>query len=156
MVPDELYYQFLALMPLCCVDVAIVQGGAVLLVKRACAPAKGQWWLPGGRVLKGETLRQAAHRKAVGETGLDCHVGPLIHSAETLFDDGPGDISVHSVNSCFLLWPKEGGQKVQLDGQSIDFNWVCDPQEFYELTEEGAEKVRLHPYVMACLHGTGL
>jgi colanic acid biosynthesis protein WcaH len=27
-------------------------------------PARGQWWLPGGRVLKGEMMRDAALRKA--------------------------------------------------------------------------------------------
>ena len=64
MIPEPLYRQFLENMPLACVDVAIVDRGRVLLVKRNDAPARGEWWVPGGRVWKGEMLRDTAARKA--------------------------------------------------------------------------------------------
>ena len=49
-VPAPLYREFITRLPIACVDVAIVHRGAVLLVKRKDPPARGQWWVPGGRV----------------------------------------------------------------------------------------------------------
>src|SRR5262249_15133995 len=42
----------------------------VVLVRRAAPPFQGQWSLPGGAVELGETLRAAAEREALEETGL--------------------------------------------------------------------------------------
>lgn len=53
------------------VDVVITRKDAVLLTKRAIDPGKGCWHLPGGTVYYGETIREAAVRKAKEETGLD-------------------------------------------------------------------------------------
>lgn len=61
---------------ICCVDCLIVrynshlQREEVLLVERGTHPAKGIWWLPGGRLFKGETFFDGAKRKARDETGL--------------------------------------------------------------------------------------
>jgi colanic acid biosynthesis protein WcaH len=68
---DVLYRQILSCIPIACVDIAIVNDGEILLVKRNDKPAQGQWWLPGGRVRKGEVMRDTAKRKALGEVGLD-------------------------------------------------------------------------------------
>ena len=145
MIPDSLWLDILGNVPIVCADCAIVRGGKALLILRGDQPAKGEWWVPGGRVLKGETLRQAARRKAMGEVGLDCWVGPPVHYAETIFDDGPGGVPVHSVNTCFLLWPKGQGQEVLLDPSIVKSCWV-----------ESAGELLLHPYVTACLRGAGL
>ena len=143
-IPEELYRQILFHMPIACVDIAIVRDGSVLLVKRKDAPARGSWWLPGGRVKKGETMRQAAARKAEEEVGLVCHVGPIIHTAETSFPDGPAGIPVHSINSCFFLFPEGTKQDLSLDGHHEKSKWV-----------EAIDR-DLHPYVQACLRGAGL
>ena len=45
-------------------------GRRVLLVRRGAPPLQGQWSLPGGVVELGETLRSAADREALEETGL--------------------------------------------------------------------------------------
>jgi colanic acid biosynthesis protein WcaH len=145
-IDQELFDQILQHMPIACVDVAIVYNGCVLLVRREDAPARGQWWVPGGRVVKGETMRQTARRKAREEVGLDCHVGPIIHTAETIFPDGPRGIPVHSINACFLLYPTHdsAGPAVKLDTHHAEWRWE--------------EKVTpgLHPYVAHCLRGAGL
>ena len=143
-VPQELYYQIIDHVPIACVDIAIVDKGAVLLVKRKDAPAKGQWWVPGGRVLKGEMMRETARRKAREEVGMECHVGPLIYTAETIFPDGPGGISVHSINSCFFLYPVSQDYQARLDDHHNEYQWV-------DHVPEG-----LHPYVEQCLFSAGL
>lgn len=107
LIPQDLYNQILANVPIACVDVAVVSNGSVLLVKRNDPPAKGDWWVPGGRVRKGEMRKATARRKALEELGIDCHVGPVVYTAETIFPDGPHGIAVHSINSCFLLYPVE-------------------------------------------------
>jgi 8-oxo-dGTP diphosphatase len=52
------------------VSVAVVEGDAVLLVKRGREPSKGLWAFPGGRVEPGESDEQAAIREVFEETGL--------------------------------------------------------------------------------------
>ena len=143
-IPEGLYHQIIENIPLACVDIAIVAKGAVLLVKRKDQPARGQWWVPGGRVFKGEMMRETASRKARTEVGIDCHVGPLIHTAETIFQDGPGGIPVHSINSCFFLYPVKHDFEPHLDEHQEEFWWV-------DHIPDG-----LHPYVERCLLASGL
>ncbi len=143
-IPQSLYNQILQNIPIPCVDIAIVQNGRVLLVKRKDAPAKGAWWVPGGRVLKGEMMKETAARKAKEEVGIACHVGPIIHTAETIFPDGPENIPVHSINSCFFLYPKKENAKTTLDEHHDKIKWV---NSIYR---------GLHPYVKRCLIGAGL
>jgi len=145
-IPQDLYNRILQHVPIACVDVAIVSRGSVLLVRRNDSPAKGQWWVPGGRVRKGERMRETARRKALEEVGLDCHVGPIIHTAETIFPDGPEGIPVHSINSCFLVYPVKDGPRseVRLDDHHAGWKWVSEvPSD-------------LHSYVVQCLRGAGL
>lgn len=143
-IPAPLYRQILECLPIACVDIAIVHRGAVLLVKRKDAPARGAWWVPGGRVWKGETMRETALRKAREEVGLECHVGPIIHTAETIFPDGPGGIAVHSINTCFFLYPEARDARPRLDAHHAGTKWV-------RTIPPG-----LHPYVVRCLEGAGL
>ena len=56
---------------------AIFRDGKVLLVRRARAPAKGFYSLPGGRVEFGETLHAALHREVGEETGLKVEIVDL-------------------------------------------------------------------------------
>lgn len=143
-IPPDLYNQILTYLPIACVDIAIVSKGSILLVKRNDMPVKGEWWLPGGRVYKYETMRQTAKRKAIEEVGLHCHIGPIIHTAETIFEDGPSGIPVHSINSCFMLYPVNSISKVRIDSHHSDFDW------FDFIASD------LHPYVKVCLSKAGL
>jgi colanic acid biosynthesis protein WcaH len=144
LVPERLFQKFLDAMPIACVDVAIVDCGSVLLVKRKDAPARGQWWVPGGRVLKREMLRETAARKARDEVGIKCHIGPIIHTAETIFHDGPGGIDVHSINACFFAYPVEPATVARLDAHHAAHKWVREIP------------AGLHPYVTRCLQAAGL
>ena len=143
-IPFETYREILVHVPIACVDIAIVSDGRILLVERMDAPAKGQMWLPGGRVKKGELMRDAAARKAREEAGIECHVGPIIHTDETIFENGPDGVPVHSINTCFFLFPRIPNADVKLDNHHARYRWVN--------SIEGS----LHPYVRRCLLGAGL
>lgn len=131
MIPPDQYAYILQNLPIVCVDVAILFHGKVLLIKRNDEPAKGEWWLPGGRLFKGETLEDCALRKAIEEVGLNCELIQAIYHASTDFG------SVHSVNFCYLLRAKD--DNVVLDSHSSAYKWIDDVKERY------------HPYVFNCL-----
>ncbi|MGL6095661.1 MAG: NUDIX domain-containing protein [Fimbriiglobus sp.] len=143
-IPDDLYRRIVEHVPIACVDIVILADRAALLVRRQDPPAAGQWWVPGGRVLKGEVQRDTAARKAREEVGLDCHVGALVHTAETIFPDGPYGLTIHSINSCFVLTPKAADFRPTLDARQAEYRWVREVP------------AGLHPYVAACLTAAGL
>ena len=70
LIPAKLYKKVVELVPIVCVDVILIHEGKYILVKRKNEPLKGQWWVVGGRALKGEHSHKAAFRKIKEETGL--------------------------------------------------------------------------------------
>jgi len=56
--------------PLVSIDLIVKGMHGVLLGKRVNQPAKGSWFVPGGRILKNETIAQAIERIALKELNL--------------------------------------------------------------------------------------
>jgi colanic acid biosynthesis protein WcaH len=118
------YAQMLERMPVLCVDGLIVdQRGHFLLVKRRNAPRQGQWWVPGGRVLKGETLEAAFERKMREELGVDVRILMPVGYFEIQHTDDPrgGDDGVHQVSVVFAATAESG--RVTLDEQSSEWGF---------------------------------
>lgn len=123
MIEQNLYKKIQELLPICCVDLVIKnKEGEFLLIKRKNQPAKGQWWIAGGRIKKGEKLEKAALRKAKEETGLDVILEKQLGAKGTIFNKGVFGKKVHTINIIFLAQAK-GKKKVKLDSQSADFQW---------------------------------
>ena len=57
----------------------------VLLVRRASPPLEGAWSVPGGALELGETLRRAAEREALEETGLRVEAGDVVEVFDSIF-----------------------------------------------------------------------
>lgn len=57
---------------------AIVESDHILLVQQGRSPSTGRWRLPGGRLVAGETLVEAAGRETLEKTGLRVEMDALI------------------------------------------------------------------------------
>ena len=74
MIEQKLYDSIIEVLPIICVDGFIVKDNKILLLKRNNYPALGEWWVPGGRVIKNETLNHAMLRKIKDEIQLDSEI----------------------------------------------------------------------------------
>jgi len=88
--------------PLVGVGAIIIEGDQVALVKRGHAPLQGRWSIPGGVLEVGETLKKAAVREALEETGLTIEPGELLGVFERVLPDEQGRMKYHYVLIDFL------------------------------------------------------
>ncbi len=74
---DATYATVLQSVPIATVDFVLVRhtasGREFLLGKRTEVPYRGEWFVPGGRIFKGEKMEQAVYRQVHRELGVkDC------------------------------------------------------------------------------------
>lgn len=69
--PYEQWREIYAAVPRFCVDLIIYHDDGIVLTKRDIEPFRGEWHLPGGTSLLGESPHDTARRVAEFETGLD-------------------------------------------------------------------------------------
>jgi colanic acid biosynthesis protein WcaH len=105
--PIEFYKKIVDVLPILCVDAVIVDKSKFLLIKRKQKPRKGKWWVPGGRVLKGETAEVALKRKVREEIGINVKVlMPLGYYEEHFKENEFGLKSgIHTLSIVFLATP---------------------------------------------------
>lgn len=122
-IPDDLFSEFTARMPECCIEVVVQYDGGVLLAKRSNEPAKGEWFWPGGRLYKGETFEVAVHRIAREELGLNVEIFDRLGVYSHYWDSSAvaGEPSRHTVNVVFLVRPSETNPTIELDDQHDDY-----------------------------------
>lgn len=123
---DE-YRRVLSTMPIVCVDCLVVdEKREFLLVKRKNEPLKGEYWVPGGRVFKGEQLADAVHRKMREEIGVDVEIVRNVGFFEEFYDktlEG-AEGGLHSISIVYLVRLKS--HDIKLDDQSTDWAWFKD------------------------------
>jgi colanic acid biosynthesis protein WcaH len=130
-IPESEYKLILRNMPVLCVDLLIIYEGKCLLLKRDNEPAMGQYWFPGGRINKLETIKDAAIRKAKEETNLDCEFIKIVAVEETIFVKNENmNTDVHTVNICCQLIPVTI-TPLQIDMYHKDYKWVNQQSNSY-------------------------
>lgn len=77
------------------VGVVVWSEDAVLLVRRAHAPRKGQWSIPGGMQKVGETAKQAGIREVFEETGIEIAIDGLVDVIDLILPDDAGRVQMH-------------------------------------------------------------
>ena len=102
--PDETFKNVIQHTPLISIDLIVRnEQGEVLLGKRVNAPAKGYWFVPGGRVRKNETLDDAFVRLVKEELGIESGItradAKFLGVFEHFYDDYVfgDDVSTHYV-----------------------------------------------------------
>jgi len=95
--PSETVHAVYPPCPRVAVGAVVFKADRVLLVQRAKAPAKGQWAIPGGSVILGETLQAAAEREIMEETGVSVKAGEPIYTFDVIERDPAGTVRFHYV-----------------------------------------------------------
>ena len=141
-IPTELYKQILTTIPYVCVDLVIVHNKQYLMVLRKQEPLSGEWYLPGGRLKKGELLPAAALRIAHGEVGLPCKYIDDLGYYMGLYDKSPFDIPIHTVSFVVLL--EADRKKVKLDKNHSMYAWGSDisSKDIHSSVNSFLEKVK--------------
>lgn len=141
----RLYKKILQVLPISCVDVvvALPNGRQFLLGKRTTKPAKGRWFIIGGRVLKGEKLEQAVRRHIKVELGnVKFHIVRQLGAAETIFHNSAQGPPSHTINTVYLVRVVSKNIK-PANKENKEFRW------FSKLYKEW------HPYVRKMLREAG-
>jgi len=128
MIEEQLYQEIRARLPIACVDLLLVHEARYLLLKRLHAPAKGQWWFPGGRILKGESIAEACRRKGREELSLDLDVGDIVSVEESIFRDE--EPMIHTINMVVKIFLENGLRKIKIDNHThAEYRWfeTVDP-----------------------------
>jgi 8-oxo-dGTP diphosphatase len=108
----------------------IVRNGRVVLVRRGHPPAKGEWSIPGGVLEVGETVREAAVREAVEETGLQIETVELLGVFDRVLRDERQRTRYHYVLIDFVAKPVGGELRAGAD--ATEAKW-CSWEEAQEL-----------------------
>ena len=117
----------------------IVREGRVLLIRRAQAPLKGEWSLPGGAVELGETLEDAICREVLEETGLVVETVEVVKAFDRISRDDQGRVRYHYVLVDFLCRVVGGSLECATD--ALEGRWVT-AEELDGLTPLTVEVIR--------------
>jgi len=126
LIPSKHYVKIIEVLPILCVDIVVQNTrGEYLLVKRVNQPKGGEWWPVGGRVLKGESLEQAAIRKVKEETSLQVNRVQPVGFFESVDDANSFGlpISYHAVSIVFTT-SVDDQQQIVLDDQSLEWKYA--------------------------------
>jgi ADP-ribose pyrophosphatase YjhB (NUDIX family) len=112
----EKYDEISNLIPIACLDLAIIYNDRCLLVKRAEFPEKDKWYFAGGRILKGKTIEQCAVQIAKQETNLNCRFVKVCETHDYFCEQ------FHEIVLGCLLFAEN--DRVKLDETSYDYIWT--------------------------------
>jgi ADP-ribose pyrophosphatase YjhB (NUDIX family) len=134
-IPDSLYGKIVKYMPIPSVEAIIVRDGKLLFLRRKNSPAKGQWWFPGGRIRRGESIEEALFREVKEETGLIVTKYRFVNVYSRVFPER------HDITIVYLCECNEG--EVRLNDEHLEF-------KFFEEIPKG-----IHPYLLKAIQDSG-
>jgi len=140
MLTPEIFKTVVRYTPLIAIDLIIEDAkGRVLLGKRVNSPAKGYWFVPGGRIIKDESFEKAFVRISTAETSTEFSLSQAsfigiyqhIYPGENYLDDPA--FGTHYITIAYLL--KADPELLSLpDNQHSGYRWAT-VQEILESQE---------------------
>lgn len=103
-IPNEEWETIVNSVPIVSVDLVVECPNGIVLGKRSNEPVKGEWFVPGGRVKKGESLKDAVHRVAMEELGLDIEIVERLGAFEHFYETSEVGCEKHYVAHGFRVW----------------------------------------------------
>lgn len=127
---SEEFREIYAKVPRLCVEVILKTDDGVVLSLRSIEPYKGQWHIPGGTVLRGESLVEAVKRVARDELGVEVAV-----VAQTGIIEYPSEREIghfgHSVGVAFVVKQMRGDLRGSRQGSEVK-TFVRCPENIIE------------------------
>ncbi|GMR18653.1 MAG: GDP-mannose mannosyl hydrolase [Gammaproteobacteria bacterium] len=125
---DEKFLEIINAMPLVSVDLIIKnEGGEVLLGNRRNRPARGYWFVPGGRIRKNEKIADAVLRISETELGTPVrfYKAKLLGGYNHIHDDNY--LGIEGINTHYVVLAYEyiadKNVKIVTDDQHSDMQW---------------------------------
>jgi ADP-ribose pyrophosphatase YjhB (NUDIX family) len=116
-----------------CANAIVVDGGSVLLARRAHAPWKGMWGSPGGFCEVGEHPIETVEREVLEETGLRVAVTGYIGVWVDRYADDPDEADAEVINVAYYLAAPLDGPRGEPDPAEVSevgwFGWDELPAE---------------------------
>ncbi len=121
-IPADEWETIVRNVPIVSVDLVVQSVDGVVLGMRENAPAKGEWFVPGGRVHKHEQLTEAVHRIAREELGVDVEITERLGAYEHLYHTAEMDsvASKHYLANGFVVETTHAVEEFELDDQHGD------------------------------------
>ena len=118
--------------PLISIDLVVRNAkGLILLGERLNRPAQGYWFVPGGRILKGEPISEAFKRLTMVELGveIDISTARYVGLYEHFYDDSVlgEDISTHYVVNGFEINLPHDAKQFPKDQHSA-YQWMAESE----------------------------
>ena len=143
-IPTPEYKIILKKIPILCVDLLIIYDDKFLLLERDNEPAKGEYWFPGGRVYKMETIKDAALRKAREEVNLVCDFQYIVSIEETMFKKTAQMYTdVHTVNVVCKL-KTDSINELTIDNLHKNYKWIS----YRDVSKLNLHRAILNPLVI--------
>jgi colanic acid biosynthesis protein WcaH len=125
MLPLATFKTVIASTPLISIDLVVKNSeGQILLGKRTNRPAKNYWFVPGGRVLKDESLDVAFSRLLKAELSSDKREVKFLGVYQHFYDDNATDenFSTHYIVLAYELFFNESIIKLPTE-QHNEYRW---------------------------------
>jgi ADP-ribose pyrophosphatase YjhB (NUDIX family) len=109
-----------------CANAIVVDGGRVLLTRRAYAPWEGGWCSPGGFCERGEHPIETVEREVLEETGLRVKVSGYLGVWVDDYTDATAVPEVDVINVAYYLAEPVGGGEGDFDPAEVsELRWFA-------------------------------
>lgn len=124
LISKDIYKEVVKQLPITCVDIFVYnpQTQKYFTLIRTAAPAKGMRWIPGGRLLKGESFFEGAIRKCDEDAKLEVEPLHVLNVYSTHFPDSEWEDSTHTVNVVVLAVSDQ--EEISLHGPHASAQWL--------------------------------